>query len=81
MINIYLFNAPPKKFSIYDVEAKRLNNVIYYEDKFTYRETLLFMGKAELCLVNEGGLSIGSNVTNVSSSKNNLLYIQQYLTQ
>ena len=64
----YLFiQCSPKKFSIYNVNAKRLKNVIYYEDKFTYRETLLLMGKAELCIVNEGGLSIGSNVTNVKT--------------
>lgn len=66
--NDYLFvQISPSKFEFYIKKAKQLKNTIYYEDTFTYRETLLFMGYAELAIVNEGGLSIGSNVTGVKT--------------
>ena len=56
----HFIQISPEKFGVMD--NKILKNVTSYIGKFTYRETILFMNYAKLCIVNHGGLSIGSAV-------------------
>lgn len=51
----------PQQYGVKD--NKKLNNVTNFTGEFSFRETILFMSYAKLCIVNHGGLSIGSAVT------------------
>ena len=63
--DILFIQISPKIFGI--KESKKLKNVLYYENIFTFRETILFIKYCKFILVNHGGLSIGSKVVNTKS--------------
>lgn len=63
--NILFIQISPKIFGI--KESKKLDNVLYYEDIFTFRETILFIKYCKFIIVNHGGLSIGSKAVNTKT--------------
>ena len=59
---IQFVQISPKIFGIKN--SRKLENVLYFEDIFTFRETVLFMKYSKLVLVNHGGLSIACGTIN-----------------
>ena len=59
---ILFIQISPKIFGIKN--SRKLENVLYFEDIFTFRETVLFMKYSKLVLVNHGGLSIACGTIN-----------------
>ena len=55
---LFIQDGPANKFAFQ--ENKLLSNVLDYTGKLTFRESLLLMKHAKLCILNHGGLSIGA---------------------